>query len=139
MKRFRTSHLVKSEDLNHHGTLFAGRSVEWLVESGFICAAASHGNPADILCINVHGFVFGRPVPKGDILMMTSYIAKVGKTSLTVYIKAESEITYESPTDGFITFVCVDEVTNVKKAHGITLDDTTDPEELEVRARAQRL
>lgn len=139
MKRFYTSHLVKSEDLNHHGTLFAGRSVEWLVESGFICAAASHGNPADILCINVHGFIFKSPVPKGDILLMTSYLAKVGKTSLTVYIKAESEISKQSPTDGFITFVCVDEKTNEKKAHGILLDETADAEELLIRARAQRL
>jgi len=32
-------HLVKSEDLNHHGTLFAGRGAEWLVEAGFIAAA----------------------------------------------------------------------------------------------------
>jgi hypothetical protein len=28
--------LVKSEDLNHHGTLFAGRTAEWFVESGFL-------------------------------------------------------------------------------------------------------
>ena len=32
-------HLVKSEDLNHHRTLFAGRGAEWLVEAGFIAAA----------------------------------------------------------------------------------------------------
>ncbi|NTU75550.1 MAG: acyl-CoA thioesterase, partial [Anaerolineaceae bacterium] len=34
-----TQHLVKSEDLNHHGTLYAGRTAEWFVESGFIAAA----------------------------------------------------------------------------------------------------
>ena len=39
-----TSRLVKSEDLNHHGTLFAGRTAEWFVESGFI-AATSLLNP----------------------------------------------------------------------------------------------
>lgn len=58
MKRYRTSHLIKSEDLNHHGTLYAGRSTEWLVESAFIAAAATHGDPEEILCLNVHGFVF---------------------------------------------------------------------------------
>jgi len=31
-----TMRLVKSEDLNHHGTLFAGRTAEWFVESGRI-------------------------------------------------------------------------------------------------------
>ncbi|MDP2989667.1 MAG: hypothetical protein Q8O57_03775 [Kiritimatiellota bacterium] len=35
-----TNHLVKSEDLNHHGTLYAGRTAEWFVESGFIAAAS---------------------------------------------------------------------------------------------------
>jgi len=25
-----SSHMVKSSDLNHHGTLFAGRVAEWL-------------------------------------------------------------------------------------------------------------
>ncbi|WP_459129149.1 acyl-CoA thioesterase [Guggenheimella bovis] len=139
MKHFITSHLVKSADLNHHGTLFAGRSAEWLVESGFICAATSLGRPEDIVCINIHGFVFKKPIPKGDVLMMTSYIAKVGSTSMTVYVKAESEITGISPTDGFITFVCVDSKSGMKTKHGITLDETTDADELEVRRRAQEL
>ena len=31
--------LVKGEDLNHHGTLYAGRTAEWFVEAGFIAAA----------------------------------------------------------------------------------------------------
>ncbi len=29
-----TNRFVKSEDLNHHGTLFAGRTSEWFVETG---------------------------------------------------------------------------------------------------------
>ena len=32
-------HLVKSEDLNHHRTLYAGRTAEWFVETGFVAAA----------------------------------------------------------------------------------------------------
>ena len=70
MKEYKISHLVKSEDLNHHGTLFAGRTAEWLVEAGFIAAAATHGRPQDILCVNVHGFTFKRPVQKGDMILL---------------------------------------------------------------------
>ena len=44
IKPYTTYRLIKSEDLNHHGTLFAGRSAEWFVESGFI-AASSIINP----------------------------------------------------------------------------------------------
>lgn len=47
--QFTTYHLVKSEDLNHHGTLFAGRGAEWFVESGFI-AAANLVNPKNLIC-----------------------------------------------------------------------------------------
>ncbi len=54
-------HLVKSEDLNHHGTLFAGRCAEWFVEAGFI-AAASLTHPENIVCSKIHGMVFSRPV-----------------------------------------------------------------------------
>lgn len=139
MKRYRTSHLIKSEDLNHHGTLFAGRSAEWLVESAFIAAAATHGNPEDVLCINIHGFVFTQPVEKGDLLMMTSFVARAGKTSITVYVKAENEITLASPTEGFITFVTVNHQEHRPIVHKIMLDETTDPEELAVRAKADEL
>ncbi len=65
MKEYTISHLVKSEDLNHHGTLFAGRSAEWLVEAGFIAAAAEHRRPQDVVCVNIHGFIFKTPVGKG--------------------------------------------------------------------------
>jgi acyl-CoA hydrolase len=50
-----TTRLVKSEDLNHHGTLFAGRTAEWFVESGFI-AAARLINPQNIVCLKIHVF-----------------------------------------------------------------------------------
>ena len=53
--------LVKSEDLNHHGTLFAGKTAMWFVESGFI-AAASLTHPENIVCVNIHGMLFTRPV-----------------------------------------------------------------------------
>ncbi|MBK5247050.1 MAG: acyl-CoA thioesterase, partial [Peptostreptococcaceae bacterium] len=102
MKEYNGSHLVKSEDLNHHGTLFAGRAAEWLVEGAFVAAAAEHGRPQDILCVNIHGFVFKKPIAKGTILTLKSKVAKVGKTSITVYVKAISEIEKTQHVDGFI-------------------------------------
>ena len=39
LKKVSNTHLVKGEDLNHHGTLYAGRGVEWMVETGFIVAS----------------------------------------------------------------------------------------------------
>lgn len=43
MNRAKISRLVKSEDLNHHGTLFAGRMSEWFVEACSISGAIETG------------------------------------------------------------------------------------------------
>lgn len=139
MKYFKISHLIKSEDLNHHGTLFAGRSAEWLVESAFVAAASQHGRPQDVLCVNIHGFTFTKPVPKGDITTFYSKVAKVGKTSITVYVKAMSEIYGTTHVDGFLTFVCVEPDTKNKRPHGITMDEPQDEEEKVIRERAALL
>lgn len=139
MKEYTISHLIKSEDLNHHGTLFAGRSAEWLVESAFVAAAAQHGRPQDILCINVHGFTFKKPVEKGDILTLNSKVARLGTTSITVYVKATSEIQGSSHVDGFVTFVCVEPDTKKKRVHEIIMDEPKDEEEKKIRERAELL
>ena len=52
-----THHLVKSEDLHHHATLFAGRSAEWFVESRFIAADALL-RPKSIVCLKIHGMTY---------------------------------------------------------------------------------
>lgn len=139
MKYYQISHLIKSEDLNHHGTLFAGRSAEWLVEAAFVAAASEHGRPQDVLCVNIHGFTFKKPVPKGDIITFLSRVAKVGNTSITVYVKAMSEIHKTTHVDGFLTFVCIEPDTKIKRAHGIALGEPEDEEEVEIRERAARL
>lgn len=139
MKEYNISHLVKSEDLNHHGTLFAGRSAEWLVEAAFIAAAAEHGRPQDVLCVNVHGFVFKKPVAKGTILTLKALVAKTGKTSITVYVKAVSEIEGTQHVDGFLTFVCIEPDTKQKRTHDVVLDVTDNADELNIRERAALL
>lgn len=136
MKEYRISHLVKSEDLNHHGTLFAGRTAEWLVEAGFVAAAATHGRPQDIVCVNVHGFTFKKPVQKGDILTLSSRIVKTGTTSMMVHVQAFCEIAGGKNVEGFITFVCLEEDTQAKSAHGLKLDEPENKEEQELRERA---
>ena len=59
--------LVKSEDLNHHKTFFAGRCAEWFVETSFI-AVAEYINPQHIVCLKVHGLEFLHPIYAGDTI-----------------------------------------------------------------------
>lgn len=138
MKKYTCTHLVKSEDLNHHGTLFAGRMAEWFVEASFVAAAGLHGEPADIVCIKVHGMKFPTPVSKGSLLFIYSKVVSVGTTSLTVYTYSTAGNEETVLTDGFVTFVCVDD-DGKKKPHGIVLPESTDEYELNLRNIAKEL
>ncbi len=127
-------HLVKSEDLNHHRTLYAGRGAEWLVEAGFI-AASNLLPPEFVLCLKIHGMTFSRPVRPGEVVRYDTQIVKTGKSSLTAYIKAS--VKDEQTVDGFITFVYVDE-NGKSRPHGITIEAETE-EQIEWQRRALEL
>lgn len=105
-----TMRLVKSEDLNHHGTLFAGRTAEWFVESGFI-AVASLLNPQNVVCLKIHGMFFTKPAKSGDVLKFSSKVVYAGNSSITSYIHVENNGAEKSLVDGFVTFIHVDENT----------------------------
>lgn len=129
MRKYVTTRLVKSEDLNHHGTLFAGRMSEWFVEGCFIAAASYYGNPEGIVCVKLHGMKFGKPAKKGQIVQLTTQVVLTGTTSLTVYGKVTDVDGTEVSVDGFITFVCVDDE-GKKKAHGLARPTPTNDEEM---------
>ncbi|NPU86100.1 MAG: acyl-CoA thioesterase [Syntrophaceae bacterium] len=116
--------LVKGADLNHHGTLFAGRNAEWFVESGFI-AAAGLTSPANILCVNIHGLVFKKPVPSGSIIRYESRIVRAGRTSLLAYIQVFLQNDMRLLVDGFLTFVHVDR-DDRPIPHGIVIPEHPD-------------
>ena len=98
-------HLVKGEDLNHHGTLYAGRTAEWFVESGFI-AAASMTKPENIVCLKIHGMTFSRPIRKGELPVFTSRVVLTGDTKIVSLI--EVRVLGKLAVRGFITFIHVD-------------------------------
>jgi len=127
-------HLVKSEDLNHHGTLFAGRGAEWLVEAGFI-AAANLLPPQFILCLKIHGMEFTRSVHPGETVCMRSTVVFTGRSRLISYVCAE--VKGEQAVDGFITFVYVDEA-GKSRPHGIVIEAHS-PEEIALQERARAL
>lgn len=116
--------LVKSEDLNHHGSLFAGRGAEWMVEAGFI-PAASLLSPKNIVCLKIHGIEFLSPVRPGQILKFNAKVINTGRTSLTSYVSVSLVNDDKIVVDGFLTFVYVDENTK-PKPHGIIIEPTND-------------
>ncbi len=137
MELHQSARLVKSEDLNHHGTLFAGRMAEWFVEGSFVAAALAVGNPDQIVCLKVHGMRFNIPAKKGDILKITAKVVDVGTTSLTVFNQTYSTNTGKILVEGFVTFVNVDEH-GKKMPHGLTLEGL-DEEALSLQKQAKSL
>jgi acyl-CoA hydrolase len=138
MRKTKIAHLVKSEDLNHHGTLYAGRMAEWFVEACFINGAKVTNKPENIVCLKIHGFKFREPTNKGDILNIEAHIVKSGRTSFTVYGKANKNNNKKNIADGFITFVNLDEKGD-PIPHKIVLGKSKSQEETNLRKEAMNL
>jgi acyl-CoA hydrolase len=113
------SHLIKPEDLNHHGTLFAGRMAEWLIEACFIAATRSAGRPEDVICACVRQMAFEEPLRSGAIVELRARVTDLGTTSLTVTGEAfRSRSSTPSVTISAV-FVTVD-AEGRPYAHGLT-------------------
>ena len=138
MRYVEIARLVKSEDLNHHGTLYAGRMSEWFVESCFIAAAELTHRPESVVCLKIHGMMFKVPGQKGDILKQLSKVVGVGKSSITVYGQVKRQKDSAVLVDGFITFVNVDEK-GKPVPHNLELTPPEDREEEALRKAAANL
>jgi len=115
-------HLVKPEDLNHHGTLFAGQMARWLIEAGLILSSRLTGKPEDIVCVQLNAMTFKKSVNNGDLIEIRSIISYLGTTSIMVY----SQVIRKQETVPLITnsatFVTVDKVGRPYK-HGLKLSE----------------
>ncbi len=124
-----SSHLVKSIDLNHHGTLYAGRMAEWVVEVGFLTTrAALRCSPDHLVCLRIHDLDFRRRVEKGASLRMRGEIVYVGRTSITVHVEAEPfqpDGSEPIVTDALLTYVHI--VEGAAAPHGLTVEPPQSP------------
>jgi acyl-CoA hydrolase len=136
IKSIITHHFVKSEDLNHHGTLFAGRTAEWFVEAGLI-ATAAYIPAENIVCLKIHGMSFTRPVQLGEIVEFTGRVVYTGKSRLVTNIRMAGSTSSDEVLNGFITFVNVDHEGH-SFPHGVEIEART-PEEIALQEQAKEL
>lgn len=136
LKNYIIHRQIKSQDLNHHGTLFAGRAAEWFVEAGLI-VAASLTSPRSVVCVNIHGMVFSKPVHVEKILRFESKVVFTGRTRIVTHVKIVFSHNDEQVLNGFLTFVHVDEKGR-PVPHGIGVEPE-DPEDIELQRKAQKL
>ena len=104
----KTARLVKSQDLNHHGTLFAGRIAEWFTESCFLAASRWLGKPEDLVCVKIHGLTFSKPAHSGDTVEIVARPVRTGTKSVTVGAEVYVNDDANPAIRGFATFVTVD-------------------------------
>ena len=138
MDSAQVAHLVKSQDLNHHGTLFAGRMAEWFVEACFICGAKITEHPESIVCLKMHGLRFNSPACKGDIITIDTQLVKAGRTSFVIYGRTTKNNSRDILADGFITFVFVDEH-GKSRPHNLVLPPDIDETQALLREIASNL
>ncbi|MEA4812333.1 MAG: acyl-CoA thioesterase [Anaerolineaceae bacterium] len=134
IERFVINHLVKGEDLNHHGTLFAGRGAEWFVEAGFV-SAANYLPAKYILCMKIHGMAFKKPVFPGEVIRFSSALVWTGKSRLISHVNAT--VKGQVAVEGFMTFVYVDDAGKTRP-HQMRFE-ASNPEEEELQKQAQVL
>ncbi len=115
-------HLVRPEDLNHHGTLFAGQMSKWLVEAGLIATSRLLGKPEDVVCAQIHGTTFMKPINNGDLIEIKTRIAYLGRASITVFSEIYANNDTSPSVSSMATFVSVNKQ-NKPYEHGFKLPD----------------
>ncbi len=107
-----TMHLVKSEDLNHHQTLYAGRCVEWCVQAAYITAESCFATPQPLVFISIRHLAMRSPARIGDMLRCTGRVDHVGDSTIGVRLVVETVQPKDAPrivTSGTFLFCTVDE------------------------------
>jgi len=123
LREIRTARLVKGQDLNHHGTLFAGRIAEWFTESCFLAASRFTGDPEGLVCVKIHGLAFTKPARPGDTIEIVTRVVRTGRTSLIVCGQVYINEDDAPAVKGFATFVSVDD-DGKPIVHGLSLPDS---------------
>ncbi len=134
----RIMHLVRSEDLNHHGTLFAGQMAKWLVEAGVITASRLCGKAEDVVCVQISGLTFKKPINIGDIVEIRSKIACLGSTSITVLSQVFRKQDTVPLVSNMAIFVTVDK-DNKPYKHGLVLPEEYIANNREIYEEAQKI
>jgi len=141
MQKFETSKLIRSEDMNHHETLFAGRMIGWMVEAAFIGAShlyGKYGEADHLVSIEAQSIKFLGPAFNGDIVKYVAIGIKAGRTSLVMHVKALRNNTDHKIAEGFVSFVTIDG-NKMKIPHNIILGEPTTEEEKELVEKYNRL
>ncbi|MCZ6817623.1 MAG: hypothetical protein O7F76_13130 [Planctomycetota bacterium] len=81
-----TNHFVKSEDLNHHRTLYAGRCVEWCVQMAYVTAEGCFVHPRPLVFMSIRSLSMRQPARLGEILQLSGRVDYIGESTIGVRV-----------------------------------------------------
>ena len=107
-----TTHPIKKSDLGFHGNLFGGKLLSWLDAAAVAYAMQLCDSPR-MVTVSIDKCNFEKPAKEGQLLKIYGYPAKIGTTSVTLYMEARAHNVYTGKQDLVlktnITFVQIDE------------------------------
>jgi acyl-CoA thioesterase YciA len=83
-----SSHICMTKDVGCHGNLFGGILMSWLDEAGAL-AAMQYANTPNMVTLKIGELSFKKPVKAHDVIRIYYEIAKTGRTSVTIKLKAQ--------------------------------------------------
>jgi len=90
-----TIRLVTGADLNHHQTLYAGRCVEWAVQSAYIGAESCFETAQPLVFMSIRNFSMRAAVQVGEMVRLQSAVDYVGDSTIGIQVR----ITTVQPQD----------------------------------------
>ncbi len=124
----RSTGFVFPNDTNHHGTMFGGKVLQMMDQTGAIAAARfSH---TAVVTVAMEAVAFSHPIRVGMIIEVAARVVYTGRTSMIVRVEvfAEEQMTGERrcATDGYLTMVALDDAGLPTAVPRLALDTTDD-------------
>jgi acyl-CoA thioesterase YciA len=84
-----TQHMCLEKDVGSNGTLFGGILMSWLDEAAAIMAS-QEARSNRMVTVVVEKVQFIQPIKVGDIVQIRGKVKKIGITSITIQLEAQS-------------------------------------------------
>jgi acyl-CoA hydrolase len=121
---------IQPNQTNNYDTAHGGIVMKYMDEVGAMSAMRFAGEPC--VTASVEGLDFKRPIPRGDIAVVTAWAFAAGRTSVKVRLTAEREnpLTGERETtsESCFTFVAIDEDGRPVEVPDLTIETERDEE-----------
>lgn len=106
------THLVKSEDLNHHRTLYGGRCVEWCVHMAYVTAQCCFEDARPLVFMSIRSLSMRAPARLGDLVELAGRVDYLGESTIGIRVdgrRVQPKSDVKPIVTGTFLFCTVDE------------------------------